>query len=128
MRKIKKTHADCVDGFTASAILDTSDFDSTRDLVNLPAFVEKFTAKSRQTLSKSAVEPGAPHTLVVACAGLRAAELTRYVEFSSLMWKRLSYMHMHPTSVNAAALDYGEIPQILQYALGNIVCSIIHYY
>lgn len=62
---------------TASAILDTSNFEQQRDLSNLPAFVERITGKSKAALSRSAIAPGTPHTLVIAGAGLRAAELAR---------------------------------------------------
>lgn len=45
---------------------------------NLSAFIEKFTEKS-ESLSKPPKKKGAPHTLIVAGAGLRAADIVRAV-------------------------------------------------
>ncbi|EKG11589.1 hypothetical protein MPH_11082 [Macrophomina phaseolina MS6] len=56
------------------AILDTSSWDQQRDLEHLPAFLENF---SKRDLRKTSEENGQPHTLVIAMAGLRAADMVR---------------------------------------------------
>ncbi|KAF7591901.1 hypothetical protein BBP40_000872 [Aspergillus hancockii] len=59
-----------------SAFLDTSSFDSPRQLEKLPAFLEAFSPKGSD-LSKASETKGAPHTLVVSPSGLRAADAVR---------------------------------------------------
>ncbi|KAF2170316.1 hypothetical protein M409DRAFT_19138 [Zasmidium cellare ATCC 36951] len=63
------------------AIADTTSFDKQRTNDNLPAFLEKFAPsrikKKGAKLSDAPKEAGSPHTLVVAGAGLRAADLAR---------------------------------------------------
>ncbi|KAI9819392.1 MAG: hypothetical protein M1826_001141 [Phylliscum demangeonii] len=68
------------------AFRDTSGWDQRRDLVNLPAYLERFFHRTGSaaveaaaaTLLASAPETnGAPHTLVVTGAGIRAADLVR---------------------------------------------------
>ncbi|KAJ5624586.1 DNA/RNA helicase DEAD/DEAH box type N-terminal [Penicillium lagena] len=59
-----------------SAFLDASSFSSSRSLDQLPTFLKSFSPKGVD-LSKSAKEPGTPHTLVVTAAGLRAADMVR---------------------------------------------------
>jgi len=59
------------------AILDTSLAEQQRDLEHLPEFLEKFAAGGEKKLKSAPKEKGAPHTLVLASAGLRAADLTR---------------------------------------------------
>ncbi|EOD44670.1 Replication regulator protein [Neofusicoccum parvum] len=56
------------------AILDTSSWEQQRDLDHLPAFLMNF---SKSSLKKASKEKGRPHTLVVAMAGLRAADIVR---------------------------------------------------
>jgi protein CMS1 len=60
----------------ANAIRDTTSWDKPRDLANLPGFLEKFSGNSTKLWSASK-KPGAPHTIIVTGAGLRAAELAR---------------------------------------------------
>ncbi len=55
---------------------DTSDFDLSRKLDNLPTFLEHF-SDSAGNLSNSSEDLGSPHTLVIAASGLRAADVTR---------------------------------------------------
>ena len=61
---------------SAGCIKDTSSWQEDRTSANLPAFMEKFTDKP-ETLSKPPKKKGAPHTLIVTGAGLRAADLVR---------------------------------------------------
>ncbi|KAI7143133.1 hypothetical protein KC352_g29231, partial [Hortaea werneckii] len=67
----------------ASAIRDASSWDQGRTTEKLPEFLEKFSgprrkkSKKGQKLSDAPEAKGSPHTLVVAGAGLRAAELVR---------------------------------------------------
>ena len=72
----------------ASAITDTTSFTDSRTTDQFPKFLETFadstgtstktaTKKKKQKLSQAATEKGSPHTLVIAGAGLRAADLTR---------------------------------------------------
>ncbi|KAI9674995.1 MAG: hypothetical protein M1817_001401 [Caeruleum heppii] len=56
-------------------IKDTTAWQKPRGLDNLPDFLEQYSPKGK--LSISAKEKGCPHTIVVAGAGLRAADLTR---------------------------------------------------
>ena len=64
-----------------NVIVDTTVFAPERILTKLPAFLEQFAAargqESSLKLSDSPKEKGSPHTLVVAGAGLRAANITR---------------------------------------------------
>ncbi|KAJ9210701.1 hypothetical protein DTO166G4_7661 [Paecilomyces variotii] len=57
------------------AFLDTTSFES-RKLESLPEFLKTFKGKD-EDLAKASEEKGSPHTLVVAAAGLRAADLVR---------------------------------------------------
>ncbi|KAJ5110916.1 Protein CMS1 [Penicillium argentinense] len=59
-----------------SAFLDTTSFESTRSLEQLPAFLKKFSPKGAD-LSKSSQKEGTPHTLVISAAALRAADVVR---------------------------------------------------
>ncbi|KAI9903604.1 hypothetical protein N3K66_000133 [Trichothecium roseum] len=63
---------------TAASISDTSSWQETRTLEKLPGFIEKF-AEKPESLTKPPKKKGAPHTLIVAGAGLRAANITRAV-------------------------------------------------
>ncbi|KAF2103958.1 hypothetical protein NA57DRAFT_70170 [Rhizodiscina lignyota] len=56
------------------AIQDTSNWEQPRRLEQLPSFLKKYASGKLSTASKA---KGSPHTLVVAGAGLRAADLTR---------------------------------------------------
>lgn len=56
------------------AIRDTSHWNKQRDLTNLSAFLEEFAGKDVNLAPR---EKGSPHTIVVAGAGLRAADVTR---------------------------------------------------
>ncbi|KAF2675162.1 hypothetical protein BT63DRAFT_431093 [Microthyrium microscopicum] len=56
------------------SIKDTSLWQETRDKQHMPEFLENVASES---LSEAAKSHGSPHTLVVAGAGLRAADLTR---------------------------------------------------
>lgn len=64
--------------FLAAHIQDTSSWQEDRISGNLPSFLEKF-ARKPEGLAKPPKKKGAPHTLIVAGAGLRAADLTRAV-------------------------------------------------
>lgn len=61
--------------------MDTTAFSQDRVTDKLPDFMEQFASSRRKKkgkkLSDSPQEKGSPHTLVVAGAGLRAADLTR---------------------------------------------------
>ncbi|GAP93311.1 putative replication regulator protein [Rosellinia necatrix] len=61
-----------------NAIRDSSSFSAPRTLSNLPAFLEAHAA-GPGALGSAPEENGAPHTIVVTGAGLRAAELVRAV-------------------------------------------------
>ncbi|KAJ5118628.1 Protein CMS1 [Penicillium atrosanguineum] len=56
--------------------LDTSSFTETRHLDKLPDFLKAFSPKGAD-LSKASEQKGTPHTLVIAGAGLRAADVVR---------------------------------------------------
>lgn len=61
--------------------MDTTAFSQDRVTDKLPDFLEQFAGSRRKKkgkkLSDAPQEKGSPHTLVVAGAGLRAADLTR---------------------------------------------------
>ncbi|KLU83246.1 hypothetical protein MAPG_02311 [Magnaporthiopsis poae ATCC 64411] len=62
----------------AGAIRDSSSFGKgPRSLENLPTFLEAFASGGPAELGAAPKDKGAPHTIVVAGAGLRAADLTR---------------------------------------------------
>lgn len=60
----------------ANAIKDTTSWQKPRNLENLPEFLEEFAEDAKQ-LGEVPKAKGSPHTIVVAGAGLRAAELVR---------------------------------------------------
>ncbi|CZR58403.1 uncharacterized protein PAC_08295 [Phialocephala subalpina] len=62
----------------ANAITDTTSWNNPRTLDNLPGFLEKFAGNSTKLWSASK-KNGAPHTIVVTAAGLRAADIARVV-------------------------------------------------
>ncbi|KAL1835463.1 hypothetical protein VTJ49DRAFT_6672 [Mycothermus thermophilus] len=66
---------------SANGIKDTTSFDKPRSLENLPAFLEAF-ARPSEKLDEAPSKHGSPHTLIVAAAGLRAADLVRHVKLA----------------------------------------------
>jgi len=62
------------------AFVDTSSWNKPRLLSSLPDFLDHYAASSGQIkrLSTASKLKGAPHTIVMTGAGLRAANLTRY--------------------------------------------------
>jgi protein CMS1 len=60
----------------ANAIRDSTSWQKPRSLENLPAFLEAF-AGEKEKLDDASKKCGAPHTIIVAGAGLRAADLVR---------------------------------------------------
>ncbi|KUJ07321.1 uncharacterized protein LY89DRAFT_677939 [Mollisia scopiformis] len=62
----------------ATAIADTTSWNQSRTLDNLPGFLEKFAGNSTKLWSASK-KNGAPHTIIVTAAGLRAADIARVV-------------------------------------------------
>ncbi|TWU74626.1 hypothetical protein ED733_002284 [Metarhizium rileyi] len=63
---------------SANSIQDTSSWQETRTLDNLPSFLEKY-SEGEESLKKTPKKKGSPHTLIVAAAGLRAADIVRAV-------------------------------------------------
>ncbi|KAK0749562.1 U3-containing 90S pre-ribosomal complex subunit-domain containing protein [Schizothecium vesticola] len=61
---------------SANDIKDTTSWEKPRTLDNLPEFLEAFTEDVKK-LGEAPKAKGAPHTLIVAPAGLRAADLVR---------------------------------------------------
>lgn len=70
-----------------TAIQDSTTFDRPRSIDNLPAFLEKFSGNSTKLWSASK-KNGSPHTIIITAAGLRAAELARYVPLG-YRWKQV---------------------------------------
>ncbi|KAF4630072.1 hypothetical protein G7Y89_g8078 [Cudoniella acicularis] len=68
----------CLIKFSAKAIQDTTSWEKPRILDNLPGFLEKFAGNSTKLWSASK-KNGAPHTIIVSAAGLRAADISRVV-------------------------------------------------
>ncbi|KAI5464282.1 U3-containing 90S pre-ribosomal complex subunit-domain containing protein [Mariannaea sp. PMI_226] len=68
---------------SATSIQDTTSWQESRILDKLPDFLEKF-SEDPEALKKGSKKKGSPHTLIVAGAGLRAADISRVVrKFSS---------------------------------------------
>ncbi|KAK0628699.1 U3-containing 90S pre-ribosomal complex subunit-domain containing protein [Bombardia bombarda] len=63
---------------SANSIKDTTSWEKVRSLENLPEFLESFSEAPEQ-LDQSSKKPGSPHTIIVAGAGLRAADVVRAV-------------------------------------------------
>lgn len=61
----------------ANSIKDSTSWEKPRSLENLPGFLEAFAGESEK-LDEAPKKVGSPHTLIVAGAGLRAADLVRY--------------------------------------------------
>jgi protein CMS1 len=72
------TWANDADREQANDIKDTTSWQKPRSLENLPEFLETF-AEDAKKLGEAPKAKGEPHTLIVASAGLRAADLVRYV-------------------------------------------------
>lgn len=73
-----------MEDFSEKHILDTTSWTEPRITDTLPEFLEKFAFPRRKkrkekgrTLCDAPRENGSPHTLIIAGAGLRAADLTR---------------------------------------------------
>ena len=62
-------------------IYDASSWSQQRSLENLPKFLETYTTnnKLKAQLRSASTRNGSPHTLVITSAGLRAADISRYV-------------------------------------------------
>ncbi len=73
----------------AKVIRDTTSWDKPRSIDNLSGFLEKFSQNPTKLWSASK-KNGSPHTIIVAGAGLRAADLARYIAWSSLVVGMLS--------------------------------------
>ena len=69
-------HVD-VDDLSANAIRDTTTWSQGRTLEKLPDFIEEFSGDAA-SLKKAPKKNGSPHTLIVAGAGLRSANIVRY--------------------------------------------------
>ncbi|KAL9120414.1 MAG: hypothetical protein Q9187_003037, partial [Circinaria calcarea] len=72
-------HRSSIDLGSGKAFRNTIEWAGERTLQSLPAFIEHFSSKGFQTkdLSVASEKKGAPHTIVVTSAGLRAADITR---------------------------------------------------
>ena len=64
-------------GDEANTIRDSTSWKEPRSTDNLPAFLEAF-AGENEKLDQAPKKCGSPHTIIVAGAGLRAANLVRY--------------------------------------------------
>ena len=64
----------------STAFLNTSEFDASRKQSTLPEYIKKFTPGGEDELKDTIRATSSPHTLVIASSGIRAADLTRFVE------------------------------------------------
>ena len=60
----------------AASIADSTNWDRPRNLENYPGFLEKF-AENTTKLWSASKKQGAPHTIIIANSGLRAADIVR---------------------------------------------------
>jgi protein CMS1 len=60
----------------AKSVVDTSSWEKPRTMDNMASFV-KHVGDKGEKLEDAVKENGCPHTIVIAAAGLRAADLTR---------------------------------------------------
>lgn len=100
---------------SANAVRDTTDFTQVRVKENLPDFLEEFAAgpdekdakaveKEKKRLGDAPPKVGAPHTIIVAGAGLRAADLvraTRKFQKKGNVVSKLVGVVVHPGEGNA---------------------------
>lgn len=63
--------------FAAGSIQDSTSWEETRTLAKFPDFLEKFSEGGSERLMKTPKKKGSPHTIIVAGAGLRAADIVR---------------------------------------------------
>ncbi|KAJ2895165.1 csm1-like protein [Zalerion maritima] len=63
-------------GVQGTSIYDTTSFQSPRTLDNMPSFIEEF-AFTKDIMKAPKKEKGAPHTIIVAGGGMRAAGVVR---------------------------------------------------
>lgn len=89
---INKILGFCSNEYSAKAIGDTTSWNQPRTLDNLPGFLEKFAGNSTKLWSASK-KNGSPHTIIVTAAGLRAADIARYVP---IFPKFQSYFNSRP--------------------------------
>ncbi|KAM0381733.1 hypothetical protein ACHAPY_004894 [Fusarium culmorum] len=75
---------------SANAIKNTTEWQEPRTLDKFPSFLESVT-ENPELLYKSAKKKGSPHTLIVTGAGLRAADIVRYVDAHALEVKPLTF-------------------------------------
>ncbi|EOO01689.1 putative replication regulator protein [Phaeoacremonium minimum UCRPA7] len=61
---------------SANAVKDTTSWQKLRTLSNLPDFLESF-VKDPKELGEAPTKKGAPHTIIVTGAGIRAADIVR---------------------------------------------------
>lgn len=62
---------------------DTSSWERSRTLQDIPDFLDRYSSRAggKKSLSSVSKQSGSPHTLVMTSAGLRAADITRYVTY-----------------------------------------------
>lgn len=68
----------------AGDIKDTTSWEKIRTKENLAEFLEAF-AKDTKKLEEAPKANGAPHTLIVTSAGMRAADLVRHVSHDMMI-------------------------------------------
>ncbi|KAH8703831.1 U3-containing 90S pre-ribosomal complex subunit-domain containing protein [Talaromyces proteolyticus] len=95
------------------AFLDTTSFHNSRTLAQLPEFLKAFDPNKGAALGEASEEKGSPHTLVVAAAGLRAADLVRALR--SLQSKEATVAKLF-----AKHIKIDEAKQFLERARVNI--------
>jgi len=94
----------------SSAIVDTTEYQDPRNLENLPTFLEKYAGKEMSKKKKNRLHDapqakGTPHTLIVAGAGLRAADITRAVRGFQTKEAKIAKLFAKHIKLNDAIQD-----------------------
>lgn len=90
-----------------TAFLNTSEFDESRTLLSVPSFLRQFTPGGGEELMTTVEAISSPHTLFVASSGLRAADLTRFVDLHE-SYIKANNIPQGPSNLSIRQCDCGK--------------------